>query len=473
MAYVKKKQRKLFRTTKRRNAYIKVIDYVRNHAYLPGDQIPSYLTLSEELNVSVTLLQSVVKLLAKDGILEVIPYTGMFLRSLPVEEPLRHNNAPGEASVTSAQTKINSKTVIRFFSNELEFPAAKWWREIIFAFEQEHPEIRVYLSMLGEGNELLRGNDVMLSSTDQLEWLQKNSLKWADDLLETYEVIEPFPQVLPKLKGRILPIAVGSKVLFVNKPELEKAGLFQPERWSSVSGIISTCREYFQAPQNAQSDLYGWCLNDVWMLLFSMGFACGASRVDFEEISNYVEYISSTPPPYFVSGTDAASPNFTIPILTEKRALFVIGSFWQNSFLDKSTWLTLPVPGVKEHLNFFSPLWVAVDRQTQVREESKTFAKFLIGEKAQRILASHNGLMPVDKNAAKEHELYELYESKLRSGWSRESLLNSNKMANTSAMIIANHLTNVRTGRVSSQDFLREIQAFSNTNEIKLSNIKS
>lgn len=68
-----------FLTPLQKDVYLRLLKYIGDNSLNEGDKLPSFKDVAEELGISLKILQTVIPLMSKDGVVKTVPYVGTFV----------------------------------------------------------------------------------------------------------------------------------------------------------------------------------------------------------------------------------------------------------------------------------------------------------------------------------------------------------------------------------------------------------
>jgi ABC-type glycerol-3-phosphate transport system substrate-binding protein len=419
--------------------------------------------MAREVGASVTLLKRVVPMLEREGYLRVVPKVGTFVRRLP-PAVAREGCLPGAVVSPFASRPAVDGREVRLHVAEHPEVAADYWREIIAEFEKQDRRTRVKMALVADPSDPDLGADVLYVQAGVADRYPDDLVEWvegADGAAPGAGLVPPAGELSRgPMKSRALPVAVGTAMLYANRPALEGAGLFTPPSWKTPGDVVETCRLYLAGRQGDDPVTWGWVDDAFGDLVLSGGWPLSPFAEMRATLERRLRMLATTGPPVMVAGTDSRRAGIQAEALRRGCALFVSGHCWENHFIDRRTWEALPAPYPGPRPFGHGIMVVAVSRSAPCREESIRFARFLAGEQAQGILARAAGLIPADAAAAAGHPLHGILEHYVRTAWvsevpgrPREKLERVDRVN----ML----LSDVRSQRVSVEEALRRLEQMS------------
>ena len=94
------KKNSIYLTSRQREGYNMLCEYLESNNYKAGDKIPSFKILARELKLSLGVLKKITDAMADKGIIETIPYVGTFMKSTKkeaepkLEQPANSSTVP-------------------------------------------------------------------------------------------------------------------------------------------------------------------------------------------------------------------------------------------------------------------------------------------------------------------------------------------------------------------------------------------
>jgi DNA-binding LacI/PurR family transcriptional regulator len=90
-------------TPRQKDVYQLLLDYISEKSLKEGDKLPSFKDIAQELGISLKIIQTVISLMNRDGVVQAVPYVGTFI-------PRKKKTAASAAAVKTFLPE-NSKPV--------------------------------------------------------------------------------------------------------------------------------------------------------------------------------------------------------------------------------------------------------------------------------------------------------------------------------------------------------------------------
>ncbi len=421
-------------TAKQRRAYETLREFLATSDYQSGDQIASFQQLSEKLGMTVKMLQAVTPLFIADGILEVVPKVGTFLKTHPLIGNGSNQQATPSILDRRMGTAILGKKKLRLCIQEHNEYFAPLWRRIIRAFEEEHPKACIEIG-LGLPDQFLTAGDVLFTEIKTvqdfrddgkfplLDWMDENHCKGG----EFFPVAEDFLRV--SRQRAICPAVIATAVVYARRDLLEAAGLFEPQNWRTPADLLTVAENYRLHSGHKASEVYGLALennSDIVQLL-------GWGRRDMllkklDTLRSYLKILQFRSPPRLLTQSDIVANNEEffglLSLMKQSKLLLALAPMWYHPHLDPKKWETLSPPSDKTSYIKHSAMAISVRTDSADPELATALARFITGSKGQEIISSYGAYLPARRTAASRHPFFDLYnKSVATSGFVREDLL--------------------------------------------------
>jgi hypothetical protein len=348
--------------------------YLASDQIQVGERVPPFPELARRVGTSVSVLQAVMPRLAGEGLLEVVPRVGTFLRRRP--------DGPG---VTP-----HAGVALLFYVGEESSTVSPAWRRVVERFEELHPGVCIELSLSDSTDPLLRHPDLLLVNHRQA--IERSAgggfLDWADDGSWRVDERISYAQALWRAgRPRIaLPVLMGTQVLFVARGGPPQVGTHLSELIASADAGAG----------------YGMVITSYTTPLWTRGLGSGGVPVDDPETLAYLDLLASTPPPRLVMPCDFADsgPLTLLAPLVGRRCRYFLSSLWTARQAERGAWDLLPPPGTGPVECGAMSLMVA---QGPRAEAAVFFARFIAGHQGQQILGTYDALFPTWRPALEGH----------------------------------------------------------------------
>lgn len=340
-----------------------------------GDRLPSYAELANRLQTSVSVLQAIMPRLASDGIIEVVPRVGTFLRRVP------GSSAGGAVS-----------QVLRFAITESPNGTSSGWRAVASRFEQLNPGLEISFTFGLSSDSLLTKPDIILLQHEQARSLRReaNWLPWADASVwkadERVDFVRAIWQAEQPLWG--MPVLLGMPIMYAGPAA----------QGEDPSDLPSLVRGWRQAPL----ETYGFIAGSVMEPLWSLGLGDSGLSPQDERLGAWLHVLATIPPPAMVTITDFVNNDLATVLepLIKGHCRYFLGSLWMSRVIERNLW-RLRLPTTSGALRY-GVMSVVVPEGPRA-ETAASFARFIAGPEGQGILGERDSLLPTLREASCGH----------------------------------------------------------------------
>lgn len=101
-------------TPRQKDVYQLLLNYISEKSLKDGDKLPSFKDIAEELGISLKIIQKVISLMNRDGVVQAVPYVGTFItRKQKIEKQPADNKAslPGD-TITIENRRVKRVALI-------------------------------------------------------------------------------------------------------------------------------------------------------------------------------------------------------------------------------------------------------------------------------------------------------------------------------------------------------------------------
>ena len=404
---------KLYKTNGRQRVEERIRKHIINDSLRPGDQLLPERELSKICRTSRTMLRSILDKLEKEKIIERRQGMGTFVTGVNNAQP-EEISEPKKLKFSSARYFSYSagvKTKLKFYSMDYHPLQKEFWFKMIREFSAMEPRIEV-VPVFGDDespdslDESISKYDVAQMIPCQLSMIPESKIMNLEPFIAKDKLdLSNFLDIALKpcasngfIRG--LPFSLSfSGILVINKDLVSKANNIIPDRFSSLEHFFKWCSELTSSLDEGASHDKVWGTNlqnySYYVLSeMSKGFFIKGG-IDTSALKKHVglmlqyrdkAYSRAFPVEelyeQFLKGYIAVFPGTTLDLMFLKDEA-------------KFPWTIRAMPREKSESYYAVPLINCISSNTQFKEESWEFIKYLSSAKAQRMLAECQDNMPV------------------------------------------------------------------------------
>lgn len=377
----------------------------------PGEYILPENTLSEKYGISRVSLRKALAQLVEEGLIEKIAGKG------------------NRVTVPSDEHSVTLDLV--WFSNSYEIEIV---RKIIQKFEQQHPFVKVKLTLLPEDGyvtaltqmiEQNHGPDVfMVSDWHFRQFADEDKMHYFAGYVPNHLHMQDtsYPQAFELFtwegETRVAPFIFSPVVICYNKTIFEENGISDDtplDEWNDLIQVAKRCTNDLNGDGTIEQ--YGFCFsssynrwpafllqNEGQIMMPDRSHCTMADQANIEALEFCVSlmYKEQVSPIYSHGSNHLAERLF----MKQRVAMIMTTYYFMNEFRDHSIrWDVLPVPRGKTQATLLLGGGLALNRNSTKQKLARKLIDFMIGQEAQTLIKQGGCTIPVLKSVAEDDRL--------------------------------------------------------------------